>query len=71
MKTGDRWAAVDSAIVEAARFLDKAKIVRRQLETNADFASRLNSSLPIKDVASMKRASLDLTRALAELRRRG
>ena len=53
---------VDKAIAEATRFLAVAKQVR-------DNFPDLDFCWATKDGGSIKRASMDLTRALAEMRR--
>jgi len=51
-----------TAILEASRFQFRAREALKELETNENvFSSKLN--------ASAKRASMDLTRALAEIRK--
>jgi hypothetical protein len=54
---------IRKAVTEADRFMQKAELARRAIESNQYFP--ITGS---KDVAAMKRASMDLTRALAELR---
>lgn len=50
------------AISEADRFLSKAKLAKKELEANEFvYSSKLN--------ASAKRSSMDLSRALSELRK--
>ena len=53
------------AIAEANRFIKKAKLALKKLETDS-FAS-----FGCKETGAAKRASMDLTRSLAELRRGG
>lgn len=53
--------SIDKAIDEANRFLDAAHKVRRMLSEGGDKDYRLT--------AAAKRASLDLSRALTELRK--
>lgn len=58
-------AQVKIAVAEAERFLDRAKVVLGQLS-----AERYDLSwTPAKERAALRRASLDLTRALAQMRR--
>ena len=56
-------AKIDKAILEAHRFLRAVEAARRRLEADrmADFGC--------KETAACRRASMDLTRALAELRK--
>lgn len=55
-----KTTALDAAIVEAQRFLDRSKALK---------ADETRSSLPER--AAAKRASMDLTRALAQFRKEG
>ena len=54
------------AIAEADRFIEKAQdvILAREAYKNGDWTAK-----PINKNAAMKRASMDLTRSLAQLRR--
>ncbi len=55
-----------TAMQEAERFLKRAEILLKKSTEDGEFKHyRFNSS---KDSASVKRASLDLTRSLADLR---
>ena len=55
-----------TAMQEAERFLKRAEILLKNSTENGEFKNyRFHSS---KDSASVKRASLDLTRSLADLR---
>lgn len=57
-------ARIDEAVAEARRFIAKAKAAKEAiLETEW-------AGYPLADRAAMKRASMDLTRALARLRAR-
>ena len=60
-KTGVRVA-----IVEAERFLGKAKLAMKRAEKLTDRAQ--DGLWQSKENASMRRSSLDLTRALADMR---
>jgi|GEM_PF-1290197 len=62
-----RLSRLNIAIEEAERFLKKAKEVRKQVKFTNDVVDGL--STPSMQVAACKRSSLDLTRALAVLRR--
>lgn len=53
---------LDNAVVEAKRFLEKAKLLK---DTENVWGKYLGS----KETGAVKRASMDLTRALADLRR--
>ena len=73
-----RLGEVEAAIEEAERFLRKAKVVRDKTAAKArgsglPLPERGGIELlgPALDVSACRRASLDLTRALADLRRRG
>ena len=57
---------LSQAITEAKRFLERAEPYCADLETCGLEDSRYEDG---KQTASIKRASLDLTRALAELRK--
>lgn len=61
------------AIAEAERFLERAKAVPEPIECPADWRADggtfLDDSIPPKDGGAVRRASMDLTRALADLRR--
>jgi hypothetical protein len=54
---------IEAVIFEAERFLDKADACKKRLE---DDSWAIYGS---KESGAMKRASMDLTRALAELRK--
>jgi flavin-binding protein dodecin len=56
---------IKNAIKEAERFIDRAKDALHRLD--GDEIARITGT---KETAAMKRASLELTRALAEMRRR-
>lgn len=63
-----------AAIVEAQRFLDRAKYLDYLIVTESDqggAAFRRAVYGEPKAAGAVRRASMDLTRALAELRRRG
>lgn len=57
---------LQAAINEAARFLNKANAAIVEMN-----AGRIQPYTPNKEASAVKRASMDLTRSLAELRRRG
>ena len=63
MKEDPRIAKINNAMYEATRFINRAKLAHRRLcaEGYITWAS--------KETAACKRASMDLTRALAELRK--
>lgn len=54
---------LDLAIAEANRFLKRAK------EARAKYDATYKCFFPCKEVASVKRASMDLSRALTGIRR--
>ena len=56
-------AALNDAIAQAERFVELAEIARQTLRTS-EYKWQGN-----KETAACRRASMDLTRALAELRR--
>lgn len=53
---------VEEAIYEARRFIDKANLARQLMETKKYWFMS-------KETAACRRASMDLTRSLAELRK--
>lgn len=57
---------LSQAITEAKRFLERAEPYRAELEARGLDFSRYQDQ---KQTAAIRRASLDLTRALADLRR--
>lgn len=61
------------AIAEAERFLKRATAVKPPERIPADWrkdgSTILDESIPPKDGGAIRRASMDLTRALADLRR--
>ncbi len=63
-----RIEEIDNCLIEAERFVKAAIKAKRAIETmhkeNSEWYSEAS-----KDVASCKRASLDLTRALSEIRK--
>lgn len=62
-----------TAIAEAERFLKRAKAIKPPERVPADWkkdgSTFLDESIPPKESGAVKRASMDLTRALADLRR--
>lgn len=60
-------AQIKIAVNEAARFMDRAKVVLERIAIDPDAAYWV----PSKHTAALRRASLDLTRALAQMRRPG
>lgn len=63
---------LNAAIREAERFVKLAKVCRNNGEPYKDATGRhLFTGYPPKDSGATKRASMDLTRALADLRRAG
>lgn len=60
------FVLVKNVIKEAMRFVDKAEQAANWLEENDPMGVGLGS----KETAACHRASMDLTRALADLRRR-
>jgi hypothetical protein len=54
---------VNDCVKEAHRFLDKARAVVQRVDENE------TAFYGCKETAALRRASLDLTRALADLRR--
>jgi len=68
------WEDVENARIEAARFLKKVaelenKVNRRKRTVGKDGVDGI-FFFGCKETAAVKRASLDLSRALTELRRR-
>ena len=60
---------IDKALAECNRFIEAAiKAKKAAMENQAGFKNT-DWSYPRKENGTMKRASLDLTRALAELRK--
>ena len=57
---------IDIAVEEAIRFIDRADEARKALRRNTASGGKAY----LKEIAAMKRASMDLTRALADLRKR-
>ena len=55
------WRKLDNAMFEAGRLLDRAQIAQEAIMAVKHFHGG-------KETAAAKRASMDLTRALAELR---
>ena len=62
---------VRAAVEEAKRFIKSAEIALATTQWHANVAHTCNTSWPCKQNSAAKRASLDLTRALAEMRRPG
>ncbi|WP_242183304.1 hypothetical protein [Sphingomonas sp. CARO-RG-8B-R24-01] len=65
---------LNTAIKEAERFLARAKAVpgpveRAPAEWAKDGKAWIDDSIPPKDSGAVRRASMDLTRALADLRK--
>ena len=56
---------IEKAIKEARRFIETAEVARKELDANHMYF--VGSKL----TAAVKRASMDLTRALAEMRKPG
>ena len=69
-----RKSAIDSAVTEAKRFLDSVKVYRQAIKNPDGFytyegiVTQTYPSAP-KESGAMRRSSLDLTRALAEMRK--
>lgn len=61
-------AALDIAIAEAQRFLERTKALKDEIKAN-ETRQYQRHSLPER--AAAKRASMDLTRALAQFRKEG
>ena len=67
-------ANIDRAIAEAKRFLERAKDLReatRCPDGSYEYEGKIHKTYPLapKEHGALRRASLDLTRALAEMRR--
>jgi hypothetical protein len=60
---------LNAAADEARRFLRAVKAVNERLKTDSDFARHINVGSGYKETGAARRASLDLTRALAEARK--
>lgn len=65
--------SINAAISEAERFLKRAKALpkpeARKKGWATDGSTYLDESIPPKDGGAIRRASMDLTRALADLRK--
>lgn len=74
-----RTTALDAAIAEAERFLARANKLRALAKDSRDPVLKLAGQGHVdaglynwpKEQGAMRRASMDLTRAMADLRRRG
>lgn len=66
---------IKAAVEEAERFLKRVKALpkpeTRVKSWQSDGSTFLDESIPPKDGGAIRRASMDLTRALADLRRPG
>ena len=62
-KEDPRITKINNAIYEATRFISRAKVAHRRLCAGG------YTTYASKETASCKRASMDLTRALTELRK--
>ena len=64
---------LERAIVEAERFIARAKVaiavVREDIPDGIDFRNTWAPITGTKETAAVRRASMDLTRALAQLRK--
>jgi len=56
---------LETAVAEAKRFLVKAQAAKKRIQKEGKYAEYT----PTKETAAARRASMDLTRALAELRK--
>ena len=59
---------IDDAVVEAKRFLDKVYLFRARIKNDAHF-HEFYKIVGGKETGAIRRASMDLTRALAKMRR--
>jgi len=62
-------STLDKAIAEAFRFLEAAKAVQKACQSSPIDGEIYHTDSP-KHTGAVKRASMDLTRALADVRRR-
>ena len=56
-----QWGRIETAATEAKRFLDRVAALRAKASNN--------QALPPPENAAMKRSSMDLSRALADVRK--
>lgn len=57
---------IDVAVAEAQRFLERVAAIEALSEADR---VEIEMSFPTKEVAALKRASMDLTRALTDMRK--
>lgn len=66
----ERIEDIEAAILEAQRFIEKATKAKETLLFNDSLEYAMDSTSYSKTFAAAKRASLDLTNALAQMRKR-
>ena len=59
--------SLNKALIETQRFVRAAKEARKRLASHPDWMKPLTRT---RETAAVKRASMDLSRALSEMRRR-
>ncbi len=64
---GMSYNGLGTAIDEAKRFINAAKLAQKRF--SSELRDRAWTGPPTKEAGSARRASMDLTRALADLRR--
>lgn len=62
---------IDTAMAEAERFIERAKALMGTMSKSPSVAGQNYTSMHPKESGAVKRASMDLTRSLADLRRGG
>jgi hypothetical protein len=65
----DRKEAVLAAMREAKRFLERGEELMERLEMDHDMRRYFQAGVGSKEMGAVKRASMDLTRALVEVRK--
>jgi len=60
---------ITAAYYEAKRFMDRCDFLLERIEEDAKLVRDIDIGLGSKETAAVRRASMDLTRALAEMRK--
>ena len=60
---------ITAAYYEAKRFMDRCDVLFDRMESDEQLVRNINGGLGSKETAAVRRASMDLTRALAEMRK--
>ena len=60
---------ITTAYCEAKRFMDRCDVLLDRMEEDAKLARDINIGFGSKETAAVRRASMDLTRALSEMRK--